>query len=217
MVSGTETVRDTDGGLRERHKRRRRDAILEAVRDLLREEPDREPTKEQIAERAEVAPATVYNLVGTRAQLWQALADDFMVQLERRLGDARGGDPIARVRRLVQGLAALMVEEPVVSRRMVRGWEESGLMLRREPIGRLVDVLRSAQEAGVLLADVDALRLASSIGTACVGAIHQWAAGVIDDRRFVARALFAADLAMAAAATSAHRPRLLRALRKGPR
>jgi AcrR family transcriptional regulator len=202
-------------GLRERHKRRRRDAILQAARELLRAQPDREPKIEQIAELAEVAPATVYNLVGTRARLWEALADDFMDELERRLGEPEGDDPIARVYRIVGSTVDLFVEDPIVSVHMLRGWEASGLVLRRGPVPHLVEAVRRAQGAGVLIPGAAPRLLASSIATGCVGAVHQWAAGLVDDRRLRARCQLAADVALAAAATEGHRERLQRALGPG--
>jgi AcrR family transcriptional regulator len=62
-------------GLRERGKRRRTDRILDAALTLLREDPGQNLTVERIAERAELAPMTVYNLVGTRDQKWTELVD----------------------------------------------------------------------------------------------------------------------------------------------
>jgi AcrR family transcriptional regulator len=202
-------------GLRERHKQRRRDAILQAARDLLREGGPGELTKERLAARAEVAPATVYNLMGTRAGLWAALADDFMAELERRLAGRPAADPVARIRQVVELVVELFVEDREVSRQMLRGWEDSGLILRRGPASVLIvlsGALAAAQAAGVLVAGLDARRLASSIATACVGAVHQWAAGRIDDRRFRRRARLAVDVALAAAATPRHRARLQEAL-----
>jgi AcrR family transcriptional regulator len=201
------------GQLRELHKRRRRRAILQAVRDLLREGGEGTPTKERIAERAEVAPATVYNLIGACDSLWGALAEDFMDELERRLDERRAADPVARVRQIVETTVELFVEDPVVSARMLRGWEASGQVLRRGPILHLVVALGEAQDAGVLSRDVEARVLASSVATGCVGAVHQWAAGLIDADKLRARALLAADVALAAAAMGRHRDRMLRALR----
>ena len=58
--------------LRERQKQRRRAQILEAARTLLRERAADAIGVDQVAELAEVSVATVYNLVGNRAQLWAA-------------------------------------------------------------------------------------------------------------------------------------------------
>lgn len=64
-------MRTAEGGLREQHKARRRMRILEATRELLRHGPDSVISAERIAERAEVAPATVYNLIGPRDKIWE--------------------------------------------------------------------------------------------------------------------------------------------------
>ena len=61
------------GGLRERNRERRIAQILEATRELLREAPHESPSVERIAQRAEVAPATVFNLIGPRESIWAAL------------------------------------------------------------------------------------------------------------------------------------------------
>ncbi|TCO60614.1 TetR/AcrR family transcriptional regulator [Actinocrispum wychmicini] len=198
-----------DGGLRERHKAQRRTRILDAARELLRDSPDSVLSTERIAERAEVAPATVYNLIGPRDKIWEALAAGFMDDLERRL--AVSGDFDARA--VVRLTVGLFVDDPVVSRRMVRGWEESGLVFRRSPLVQLRRAIAEARTQGVLRDDVDPDALVSVVGTSCVGALHQWVAGLIDDDRFLKRCLFALDVVLAAAAADPHRDELLAPLR----
>ncbi|MEV0505357.1 TetR/AcrR family transcriptional regulator [Streptomyces spectabilis] len=202
-------MRPVEGGLRERHKAQRRSRILEATRELLRDGPDSVIGTERIAERAEVAPATVYNLIGPRDKIWEALADGFADELERRLEASGGGGP----REVVTTTVELFVGDPVVSRRMVREWEASGLVFARSPLVQLRRALADARTRGLLRDDVDTDALASAVGTSCVGALHQWVAALIDDDRFLARALFALDVVLAAAATDAHRDELLSPLR----
>ncbi|WP_371750000.1 TetR/AcrR family transcriptional regulator [Streptomyces sp. NBC_01283] len=196
-------------GLRERHKARRRSRIVDAVRELLRESPESAVSVERIAERAGVAPATVYNLIGPRERIWEALAAGFMEELERRLTGSEAGDPHVVVRTTVQ----LFVGDPVVSRRMVRAWDESGLVLDRSPLTRLAEAMAEARTRGLLRADVDVDALAAVVGAACVGALHQWVAALIDDDRFLTRALFALDVALAAAASDPYREELVAPLR----
>ena len=59
---------------RERGKRRRTGEILTAARELLNELPAEEVTASRIAARAGVAPMTIFNLIGTRDDLWAAIA-----------------------------------------------------------------------------------------------------------------------------------------------
>ncbi|MFF7725784.1 TetR/AcrR family transcriptional regulator [Streptomyces sp. NPDC008001] len=202
-------MQTVEGGLREQHKARRRIRILEAARELLRQGPESVISTERIAERAEVAPATVYNLIGSRDKIWEALAAGFMDELERRLTGVAAGDP----REVVRLTVRLFVGDPVVSRRMVREWEESGLVLDRSPLVQLRQAMADARTRGLLRPDIDTDALAAVVGTACVGALHQWVVGLIDDERFLARALFALDVALAAAAADPYRDQLLAPLR----
>lgn len=214
MVSQPNTPDAGSDGLRERHKRARRAAILRAVRELLREGALDKLTKESIALRAQVAPATVYNLVGTRTQIFEALAEDFMQEIEVRQRDKPVREPLRRARRLIEITLDVILEDPLVYARMVRGWDDSGLVLRRGPIGALVAAFEEAKQEGLLAAEADARLLASSVATACTGAVHQWAAGLITPRGFRARALFSLDLALAAAASDDARAELSRPLFK---
>lgn len=187
-------------GLRERHKARRRAQILEAARELLRADPDASVTTEQIARRAEVVPATVYNLIGPRDRLWQALAESFVDRLEERLDAAPEADPVERARRIAEINIDLLVEDPVVSRRVLRGWQDSGSLLRRTPVTHLRAAMHEIRDAGLLRPAVDADALAAVVGAAWVGALHQWAAGVIDIDACRERSRLAVDMALAAGA-----------------
>lgn len=182
------------------------------MREILREGNTDKLTKEAIAQRAEVAPATVYNLVGTRTRIFEALADDFMDELETRQKLEPACEPLRRARRLVELTLDVILADPDVYKHIVRGWNESGLVLRRGPITPLVAAIEEAKQRELLVAEADARLLASSVATACVGAVHQWAAGLISDRGLRARALFSVDLALAAAASDAQRGELLRVI-----
>ncbi|MEV0253950.1 TetR/AcrR family transcriptional regulator [Streptomyces sp. NPDC050732] len=197
------------GGLREQNKARRRSLILEATRALLRDGPDSVISTERIAERAQVSPATVYNLIGPRDKVWEALAAGFMDELERRLAVSGAGDP----RDIVRSTVRLFADDPVVSRRMVREWQASGLVFDRSPLLQLRRTMADARTHGLLRADIDTDALAATVAASCVGALHQWVADLIDDEQFLARSLFALDVALAAAASDPCRDQLLAPLR----
>lgn len=207
----TNRVQSAGEGLREQHKARRRSRILGATRELLREEPESVITTERIAERAGVSPATVYNLIGPREKIWKALAEGFLDDLEGRLAVLGTGDP----KEVVRSTVRLFVDDPVVSRRMVRGWQESGLVLDRGPLDPLREAMADARTHGLLRADIGTDALAAVVSASCVGALHQWVVGLIDDDRFLARALFALDVALAAAAADPYRDQLLAPLQTG--
>ncbi|MGK5640630.1 TetR/AcrR family transcriptional regulator [Streptomyces sp. URMC 126] len=206
-------MRPVEGGLRERHKAQRRHRILDATRELLRESPESVISAERIARRAGVAPATVYNLIGPRDKIWEALAADFMAALERRLAAPGTVDPRRDAREVVKSTVRLFVGDPLVSRRMVREWEAGGLAFHHSPLTRLSRAMADARTRGLLRADVDTDALATVVATSCLGALHQWVAALIDDDRFLARCLFALDVAFAAAAAAPCRDSFLTPLR----
>ena len=187
-------------GLRERHKARRVRQILEATRSLLREQPDESPSVERIAARAEVAPATVFNLIGPRERIWAALADDLLGEVEHRMAAMPERDPFDRARSVVATSVDLICADGGVYRHVLSSWTRSGRLLRRDPIPHLIECLVAAAEVRTLRQDIDLVPLAEMVTTACTGAAHQWAADLIDDRTFRFRCLTAVDLVFAAAA-----------------
>lgn len=189
----------TTVGLRERHKVQRIRQILDATRSLLREGADESPSVERIAERAEVAPATVYNLVGPRERILAALADELLQELERRIEAMPAGDPHARARSIVAEAADLTCADPRVHRHMLSSWRWSGRLLHRNPTSHLRECLQAAVGEGSLRDDLDLGTLADMVATACIGAAHQWAAELIDDGTFRSRCVMAVDIVFAAA------------------
>jgi AcrR family transcriptional regulator len=191
-------------GLRERHKQQRRERILEAIRELLRERPQESPTVERIAERADVSPATVFNLVGPREQQWAALCDALLRELDARLAMATDEDPRERARGIVGEAATLFIADAAVFRHLVGSWGRSGALLQENPIPQLCAALRRGQETGMLRSGLHLDALAGHIATAAGGALRQWAAGQISDAAFRARVRFAVDVVFAASSSEDH-------------
>jgi AcrR family transcriptional regulator len=197
--------------LREGGKSRRRERILEAARALLREEGGF--TTERIAQRAQVVPATVYNLLGPRERVLEALARSFADELRERLDAPEPGDPIGRSRHIARTTVAMFVEDPAVARELVRSWPQSAHLIGPTPLSRMRAALEEARSDGILRSDARTRQMSELIATACLGALHQWAAGLIDDTTFRRRAITAVDMAVAAAASDRQRERLWRRLR----
>jgi AcrR family transcriptional regulator len=188
-------------GLRERHKEQRRERILEAIRELLRDSPEETPTVERIAELADLSPATVFNLVGPREQQWAALGDALLRQLDACLGFAADEDPREQARRIVGETANLFIGDAAVFRHLVNSWGRSGALLQENPVPQLRAALRRGQAAGMLRPDLHVEALVGHIATACGGALRQWAGGLISDAAFRARVRFAVDVVFAASAS----------------
>lgn len=197
------------GGLRERSKRARTERILQAARELLRERDAQTVTLEQIADRAEVAPGTVFNLIGPRERLFAALIDQAHEQLEEKLAESTGDDPLARTRKIVATLVSIFLADRDVYRQVLKQWPESGTLLRSSPYPPIRQAIADGQAAGLLRSEVDPARVAAAILAGCVGALHQWSASIISDPAFRERCLYGADLALAAIATDDTRPAAL--------
>lgn len=196
-------------GLRERKKRARIERILQATRELLREHDVQTVTLEKIAERADVAPATVFNLVGPREQLFAALIDQAHEQLADTVDESSDDDPLQRTQTIIATLIKIFLADSQVYRHVLREWPESGTMLRSSPYPPIRQALSDAQAAGLIRQEIDTDRVASAILTSCVGALHQWSASIISDRAFHDRCTYGAQLALAAVAADDVRPHVL--------
>lgn len=71
----------------------------DAALEPLREDPDASLTVERIADRAEVSPMTVFNLVGNREQLWSAMVDRALEGVD--IQSITADDPQERARQIV--------------------------------------------------------------------------------------------------------------------
>lgn len=204
-------------GLRERHKRQRRERILEAIRELLRASPDETPTVERIAELADLSPATVFNLVGPREQQWAALCDALLRDLDACLAFVADEDPREQARRIVSETAELFIADAAVFRHLVNSWGRSGPLLQENPVPLLRAALRRGQAVGMLRGDLHVDALVGHIATAAGGALRHWAAGEISDAAFRRRVRFAVDVVFAAAASEDYLAQLQQPLQRSPR
>jgi AcrR family transcriptional regulator len=191
-------------GLRERHKQQRRERILEAIRQLLRERPNETPTVERIAELADLSPATVFNLVGPREQQWAALCNALLLELDACLAFAAAEDPREQAHRIVGETAELFIADAAVSRHLVNSWGRGGQLLQDNPIPQLRAALRRGQATGMLRPDLHIEALVGHIATAAGGALRHWASNQISDATFRTRVRFAVDVVFAASASESY-------------
>ncbi len=181
--------------LRERSKRRRVARILDAVVALIRAEPDRVPTIDQIAERAEVSPMTVFNLVGNREQLWSAAVAHALRDLD--FDRFSSTDPRRRADAIVAEAVRVLCADAAVFRGLLATWRGDALR-RHDPTGRLIECFAEARAAGTV-GQIDPRTYGEVVATGLLGAINQWALGLLTDRAFRARSRAIVDLAFAAA------------------
>ncbi|MEU0414012.1 TetR/AcrR family transcriptional regulator [Streptomyces griseorubiginosus] len=130
-------------GLRERKKIKTRTAIREATYALIREQGYEATTVEQIAERAEVSPSTVFRYFPTKEDI--VLTDEYdpilLEEIRNRPADEPWTDSLRYVMRkaIEFGLAEdaeatrlrshLMVQVPAVRSRMLESMSVTGRML----------------------------------------------------------------------------------------
>jgi AcrR family transcriptional regulator len=183
--------------VRERNKLLRRERILDAALGLLREEPNKPWSVERVAQRAGVVPATVFNLVGTRDEIWTALADRVMGDFDA--GPVSVADPQMHARKVVDDLMRKLIADAAVLRALIEGWSQSARLMHRNPAHIVGESLWVAERTGAIAPGTNIKRLAAHVGTAINGALHQWAAGMIGDRALRARCRDAVDVAFAAA------------------
>lgn len=184
-------------GLRERSKQRRIDRILDAALELLREGPGENLTMERVSARAEVAPMTVFNLIGNRDQLWSAMADRALQNLEP--ASIEVGDPRERAHAIVEQVVRVLRSDPDVFRQLLSGWSSSGLVLQHDPTTELVKCLAQAAAEGSIKPGVNVRQYGEVLAAGLIGAIHQWTAGLLNDRGFRGRAHAVVDIVFDAA------------------
>jgi AcrR family transcriptional regulator len=183
-------------GLRERGKQRRTEAILDAGLTLLREDPDQNLTVDRVAALAGVSPMTVFNLVGSREQLWSAMADRALDGLD--LSAISEADPEKRAHRIVDAVVRILRSDAVVFRALLSAWAHSGRLLAHDPTEALIACLNEATTGTTAKPNVHVRRVGEVLAAGLVGTIHQWTAGVIGDRAFSARAHAVVDVAFLA-------------------
>ena len=184
-------------GLRERGKRRRTERILDAALEQLREDPEGNLTVERIADRAEVSPMTVFNLVGNREQLWSAMADRALEGLD--VESITADDPQERARRIVDAVVRILRSDAAVFRALLSGWSKGGHVLAQDPTNALIQCLQDAADAGHIRAEVNLRRYGEVMSAGLIGTIQQWTAGLLGDRAFGTRARAVVDVVFAAA------------------
>lgn len=163
---------------RERNKRAVRERIIDAAVDLIVEKGFANTTMDEVAERADVARATVFNHFTKKQDLihgWtdrrrRALLDRFATSADHAVGI----DEL--LNRTFDLIADINESERTVTVALVSAWAESGGLLVQEPF--LVDffasALRTAQAKGEIRQDVDVVDAAHLLQAIYLEALLRW-------------------------------------------
>lgn len=200
-------------GLRELGKQRRRERILESARVLVAEGGLEAMTVGRIAARAEVSPATIYNLCGTHDDLLVSLMTEDIEAHDQYLATTESADPLmgvfASVEAMVSGLCrdAKFFRPALLASRELQG--DARVTLSQRAVRALREGVVEAHAQGLLRSDLRP----DVLGERCFWSFYQlimsWATGVLDDEHFRAFAHYNVGVFLLAAATEASRTQIL--------
>jgi AcrR family transcriptional regulator len=173
---------------RQQSKAKRRDAILDAAITLLGVRDSHNVTTDEIADVAGVAPATVYNLIGTRDDLVHAIVARVLEDLAESLTALAADeppDPIAAAFLVVDQTVHAFTTHSAAFRRIVALAQSTARAERiHDPSNLQVKAMQAAQSMCIIRDDVDAAALGRQIFVSYSGALSLWSNDRLDDDGF---------------------------------
>ena len=165
-------------GRRERRKQQTRERIVAAAAASFAEEGFDGTTFDHIAERADVARATVFNYFRDKQQLLRAYLDHRRTWLRAQLEDeaAKEQEGAARLARLLDTLAAFNQDNEREARAVIDAWRVMrGAYSVGAPTADVFrEVIEAGQAAGEFAKDVDSRVAALILFDAYIGVITRW-------------------------------------------
>ena len=143
---------------RESNKVNCRERILKAFRRLFTSKGYEETMMEDIAQRAEVSKATVYNYFPNKESLLTGTVDEVLAKAETELESGAGAPAEQTLRRVVATLVIESLDYPLLARRIsyLSSCETSTLYgTSKRMIAMLRTLAVGAQEEGVFRRDAD--------------------------------------------------------------
>ncbi|MDF3835708.1 TetR/AcrR family transcriptional regulator [Cupriavidus basilensis] len=205
-----ESIPISSVSLRQRGKARRQADIVAAAAALWRERGIENVSLSEIAARAEVAPQTVYNLIGGLDAIGFAVIKVALERLDDELGVASstGIELALDAARISSGLYT--ADERLYRQVLVRIPRVlfEGTHLGRDTADTAIRAMQQAWEAGEIRRDVDPERLGRTMYVNYLGALYDWACGDSSDADFRTAAEVAVLAPAAACAAEPVRPRM---------
>lgn len=196
---------------REAGKAERRGRIVEAAAALVRESGFDAVSMVQIAERAGVSPATLYNLFETKAAIFRQVFDLDLAEYQRKVALAPARDALERMFAAIDLAAGFYRRDPEFYRAMARGGREGrelGAAISEPRIAFWQAQVADAVAQGLLRPDTDPVVLGVSLTHVFRGAFMEWAEGVISAERLAQEVAYGFALALFASAAGATAPAL---------
>ncbi len=199
---------------REAGKAQRRRRIVEAAAGLVREADFRTVSMVQIAERAGLSPATLYNLFQTKAAIFREVFDLDLEDFEQRLDQVAAGDALERIFVAIALAAEQYQSDPDFYRAMVRvggrGTDGLGDAIRAPRVGFWQSMVADAVAQGCLLEDTDPARLGLTLHRFARGVLLDWASGSISAQQLAQDSVYAFALMLLPHASPQAAPSLTR-------
>lgn len=219
LEAGANTMAEpvADLGRREQAKAERRQKIMAAARDMIRETGDMNLSMRELARRAEVSVATSYNLFGSKRAVVMAVLEDErdFVQKYQKLDVA---DAIERIFEAYELGYGYFVRDPDFYRPLWRALltaggkdDDTGLASpERQAQTRAAwhMLLTSAQEEGLLKTDTSAEALERMLSHLAGGTLLSWSVGMLETEELLPSVGLGYALILAACATDKGRARL---------
>ena len=212
-------------GRREANVAARRQLILESARELLQEAGPQGFSMRKLARQAGLSVTTLYNLLGSREQILQALIRDSVQRLEEPAPDARVcRDPLQRATRAMEGILQYVIDNGDLLRPLIAAdfrtgsWSRLGQQDEGEHFRSSKEAVRAAiSEAlarGQLRQVVGLEFLEVQLHVGWELALDLWAFGVLDDEAFRLRSLSGFHVTLLAFSEPHARPGIEKELRR---
>ncbi|TFH21167.1 MAG: TetR/AcrR family transcriptional regulator [Acidimicrobiales bacterium] len=199
----------------ETRQQRTRSEILAAVGDIIATEGVDGLTMRKLAERANVAVATLYNQFDDRNGVLVAFVSHGLDELELSLDEQPASDPVDGTRVLLSALDDTIGSADHVWRPVLATIGASPGSQRMGAVGdRIIATieidLAKARAAGMFFVECDTDRLARHVFVQWMRGLERWAHGTIDWATHRANAELGLELALAAVLVEPHRTDALR-------
>lgn len=193
---------------------RRRAAILDAARWLIADRGVDKLVIADIAARADVSVATIYNLVGTRDRLLIAVLDDAVEQVRQRLASGPTNEGVEGCLDVVRAACETVLADALTVRTVIAsvGSAAPDVWLTEGLEGAIRERVDAAVAAGCLDQTIAAGSIAQSIHLGFRGALISWVFGLLADDELGPHAELMALHVLANAAHSDHREAVQRQL-----
>ncbi len=174
-------VTKAPAGRRERHKQQTRERLLDAAIECFLEKGYDETTVDQIAARADVARATVFNHFPEKERFLSAYLERrrSLVRVLLRNEVAEGVDAVQRLYDTMTLLARINENSVAETRASLLAWRRSSGSPSTEPgTARIfADLVTAGKRAGQFRADADAELIGALLLDAYVGILLRWIPG----------------------------------------